>query len=40
MNGIPFGPEAIEDVFTLTEARELLRLVAYNQRMDTTEKKG
>ncbi len=40
MNGIAFGSEAIEDVFTLTEARELLRLVAYNQRMDTTEKKG
>jgi hypothetical protein len=40
MNGIAFGPEAIEDVFTFTEARELLRLVAYNQRMDTTEKKG
>jgi len=40
MNGIAFDPESIEDVFTLTEARELLRLVAYNQRMDTTEKKG
>jgi hypothetical protein len=40
MNGIAFTPEAIEDVFTFTEARELLRLVAYNQRMDTTEKKG
>jgi hypothetical protein len=40
MNGVPFGSEAIEDVFTFTEARELLRLVAYNQRMDTTEKKG
>ena len=37
--GQPFNVDVLEDVLTLTEARELLMLVAYNQRMDDSEKK-
>lgn len=37
--GQPFSVDALDEVLTLTEARELLRLVAYNQRMDDSEKK-
>jgi hypothetical protein len=35
----PFSVDALDEVLTLTEARELLSLCAYNQRMDDTEKK-
>lgn len=35
----PFSKEAIEDVLTFDECRELLRKIAHNQRMSGDEKK-
>jgi hypothetical protein len=37
--GKPFVADQLDDLLTYREARELLIKVAYNQRMDTTEKK-
>ena len=38
--GQPYTKEALEDVLSYTEARELLRLVAYNQHVTPEEKKS
>ena len=38
--GRPYAKESIEDVIDYFEARELLRLVAYNQHVTTEEKKS
>jgi len=40
MGGIEFSREAMEDVLTFTEARELLRLVMFNQGLTTGQKKA
>lgn len=38
--GRPYTKEALEDVLSYTEARELLRLVSYNQHVTLEEKKS
>jgi len=38
--GQPYSKDALEDVLSYTEARELLRLVAYNQHVSLEEKKS
>ena len=40
MNGIEFSREALRDVLTYQEARELLRKVMYNQHITPDEKKS
>ena len=40
MNGIPYSVDALRDVLSYTEARELLRKVAYNQHVTLDEKKS
>lgn len=40
MGGIEFSREAIQDVLTFTEARELLRLVMFNQALSDDQKKA
>jgi hypothetical protein len=40
MNGIAYSKEALEDVLSYSEARELLRGVAYNQHVTVEEKKS
>ena len=40
MSGIEFAKDRIADVLSYTEARELCRKVAYNQRIDDLEKKS
>ena len=40
MSGIEFTPEAIRDVLTYGEAREVLRKVMYNQHITPDEKKS
>ncbi len=40
MSGIEFSPDAIRDVLTYSEARELLRKVMYNQHITQDEKKS
>jgi hypothetical protein len=40
MGGVTFSREAMEDVLTFTEARELLRLVMFNQGLTTGQKKA
>lgn len=40
MSGIEYTPEAIRDVLSYTEARELLRKVAYNSHVQPEEKKS
>jgi hypothetical protein len=37
--GQPFSVDALDELLTFSEARELLSLCAYNQRMDDSEKK-
>lgn len=37
--GQPYSKEALEDVLSYSEARELLRLVSYNQHVTLEEKK-
>lgn len=37
---IDYSPEAVRDVLTYSEARELLRLVMHNQHLQTEEKKS
>lgn len=38
--GQPYSKEALEDVLSYSESRELLRLVSYNQHVTTEEKKS
>ncbi len=40
MNGIDYSKDALMDVLSYTEARELLRKVAYNQHVTIDEKKS
>lgn len=40
MNGIEYSREALLDVLAYSEARELLRLVSYNQHVTIEEKKS
>jgi hypothetical protein len=40
MGGIEYSKDALRDVLTFTEARELLRLVMYNQHVTHEEKKS
>lgn len=40
MNDIPYSVDALRDVLSYTEARELLRKVAYNQHVTLDEKKS
>lgn len=40
MNGIEFSDDAMRDVLTYSEARELLRKVMYNQHITADEKKS
>lgn len=40
MGGKKYNPEELRDLLTYSEARELLRLVAYNQHIDHEEKKS
>jgi hypothetical protein len=40
MNGITFSVDALPDVLTYSEARELLRKVMYNQHLTPEEKKS
>lgn len=40
MNDIPYSVDALRDVLTYNEARELLRKVAYNQHVTLDEKKS
>jgi hypothetical protein len=40
MGGIEYSREALEDVLTFTEARELLRLVMFNQGLTDDQKKA
>ena len=40
MNGMEYSPEALRDVLTYNEARELLRKVMYNQHVTPEEKKS
>lgn len=40
MGGIEYSREALEDVLTFTEARELLRLVMFNQGLSDDQKKA
>lgn len=40
MSGIEFSVDALRDVLTYSEARELLRKVMYNQHITTDEKKS
>lgn len=40
MGGVEFSREVMEDVLTFTEARELLRLVMFNQAVTDDQKKA
>jgi hypothetical protein len=40
MNGMEFTPDALRDVLTYSEARELLRKAMYNQHITQDEKKS
>lgn len=40
MGGMDYAPEKLRDVLSYHEARELLRLVAYNQHVNHEEKKS
>lgn len=40
MGDIPYSPDALRDVLTYSEARELLRKVMYNQHLTPDEKKS
>jgi len=40
MGGIDYSKEALRDVLSYSEARELLRLVSYNQHVTIEEKKS
>ena len=40
MGSVEFSSDALRDVLTYTEARELLRKVMYNQHVQTLEKKS
>ena len=40
MSNIPYSKEALEDVLSYSEARELLRMVSYNQHVTLEEKKS